>query len=77
MIIMMAANRMNPTAQPLVAFPARPADWYCDGDCSVICRTSLCGCAGRVNTGSAARVRRQRHRPTRAGSGITLQRMNL
>jgi hypothetical protein len=26
MIIMMAANMMNPTAQPLVAFPARPAD---------------------------------------------------
>jgi hypothetical protein len=27
----------------------------------------LCGWAGRVNTGSAARVRRSRHRPTRAG----------
>jgi hypothetical protein len=36
-----------------VAFPARPADWYCDGDCSVICRTSLCWWAGRVNNRSA------------------------
>jgi hypothetical protein len=32
---------MNPTANPLVAFPPRPADWYCDGDCSVICRSLL------------------------------------
>ena len=26
MIIMIAANRMNPTAPPLVSSPARPAD---------------------------------------------------
>jgi hypothetical protein len=49
MIIMMAANRMKPTAVPLGSLPR--VDRYCD--CSVFCRTSLCGWAGRVNNRSA------------------------
>jgi hypothetical protein len=39
MIIMIAANKMKPTAQPLVSSLARLADGYCDGRCSVICRS--------------------------------------
>jgi hypothetical protein len=31
-----------------VAFPAPPADSYCDGDCSVICRSLLWSAAGHA-----------------------------
>jgi hypothetical protein len=43
MIIMIAANKMKPTAQPLVVWSGRPADGYCDGTCSV--RVSVMPCA--------------------------------
>jgi hypothetical protein len=42
MIIMIAANKMNPTAQPLVASAALPADRYFGAACSLICGPLLC-----------------------------------
>jgi hypothetical protein len=78
MIIMIAANKMNPTAQPLVAFPARPAGWYCDGDCSVICRSLLvwlCPAASTPDQPPGCIVNATV--PPGPGSGVTLQRMNL
>jgi hypothetical protein len=37
MIIMTAANRMNPTAQPLASSPARADLYPDDSEASVIC----------------------------------------
>jgi hypothetical protein len=46
MIIITAANRMNPTAQPGVSCAAlRDVDEYAS---SVICRSLLCSAAGHV-----------------------------
>jgi hypothetical protein len=54
MIIRMAANRMNPTAHPLVAC-ARSAR-YPDGDCSLISHSHTGGVVGA--TLAPIRVRR-------------------